>query len=99
MNLIKNFIEKDCDFSNYDDLRKNFKIKKPDNFNFAFDVVDVYAEKDPEKRAIVWCDDKGGDGFVSAYQPLRHRAAAGAVYAGAALRYHPQKRDAAGHSL
>ncbi|MBQ3671815.1 MAG: AMP-binding protein, partial [Treponema sp.] len=65
MNLIKNFIEKDCDFSNYDDLRKNFKIKKPDNFNFAFDVVDVYAEKDPEKRAIVWCDDKGGEKFIN----------------------------------
>ena len=37
--------------------KKNFKIKIPDNFNFAYDVVDRYAADDPEKRALVWCDD------------------------------------------
>ncbi|MBR0032686.1 MAG: AMP-binding protein [Treponema sp.] len=65
MNLIKNFIENDCNFEDYDDLRKNFKIRRPDNFNFAFDVVDVYAEKAPDKRAIVWCDDKGGEKILN----------------------------------
>ena len=31
----------------------------PDNFNFAYDVVDAIAAADPEKRAIVWCSAEG----------------------------------------
>ncbi|MBO5299634.1 MAG: AMP-binding protein [Clostridia bacterium] len=37
------------------------KLKKlttdfPDNFNFGYDVVDKIAEKEPEKKALVWCN-------------------------------------------
>jgi acetyl-CoA synthetase len=46
-------------FDSYDDFKENFKINIPDNFNFAFDVVDEIAEKTPEKVAMVWCNDKG----------------------------------------
>lgn len=31
----------------------------PENFNFAYDVADVYARKTPGKRAMVWCDGAG----------------------------------------
>ena len=31
----------------------------PDNFNFGYDVVDAIAEKDPDKRALVW---RGAEG-------------------------------------
>ena len=57
MVLYKEFVENDRDYLSYEDLKKNFKIKIPDNFNFAYDVVDRYAADDPEKRALVWCDD------------------------------------------
>jgi acetyl-CoA synthetase len=57
MVLYKEFIEEDRDYADYDDLKKNFKIKIPENFNFAYDVVDRYAKDDPNKRALVWCDD------------------------------------------
>lgn len=43
----------------YEELRKNFKIKIPENFNFSFDVVDKLAEEEPDRRAIIWCDDHG----------------------------------------
>lgn len=56
MNLLLNFIDK-VDYSSYEDLYENFKIHVPENFNFAYDVVDVYAEKEPKKEALVWCDD------------------------------------------
>ena len=56
MNLLLNFIDK-VDYSSYEDLYENFKIHVPANFNFAYDVVDVYAEKEPKKEALVWCDD------------------------------------------
>ena len=59
--LYKEFLEDPKDFTDYEDLKKNFKIKIPANFNFAYDVVDRYATEEPEKRALVWCDDNGGD--------------------------------------
>ena len=30
---------------------KDFTIKCPDNFNFGYDVVDLIAEEDPEKKS------------------------------------------------
>ncbi|MCR4647471.1 MAG: AMP-binding protein [Lachnospiraceae bacterium] len=31
----------------------------PFNFNFGYDVVDLQAEKEPSKRALVWCNVEG----------------------------------------
>jgi acetyl-CoA synthetase len=47
--------------TNYEDLIQNFSIKKKKSFNFAFDVVDKWAETTPDKKAIVWCDEKGNE--------------------------------------
>lgn len=47
------------EFESYDDYKENFKIKIPGNFNFAYDVVDRYAKEQPEKIALVWCNDDG----------------------------------------
>ncbi|MCL1904639.1 MAG: AMP-binding protein [Methanomassiliicoccaceae archaeon] len=33
----------------------------PDDFNFAWDVVDDIAVNDPDRRALVWCDTKGNN--------------------------------------
>ena len=49
------------EFSSYDDFKKNYKIQVPENFNFAFDIVDEIASKTPEKVAMVWCNDKGAE--------------------------------------
>ena len=38
MVLYKEFVENDRDYLSYEDLKKNFKIKIPDNFNFAYDL-------------------------------------------------------------
>jgi acetyl-CoA synthetase len=38
-----------------------FKVEVPERFNFAFDVVDAVAAEEPERRALVWCDDRGGE--------------------------------------
>ena len=38
---------------------KTIDISCPDNFNFAYDVVDEIAKAEPEKRAIVWCNAEG----------------------------------------
>jgi Acyl-coenzyme A synthetases/AMP-(fatty) acid ligases len=55
-NLIHHFVPK-TEFNSYEDVKSHFKVNIPESFNFAFDVIDRYAEEDPEKIAFVWCDD------------------------------------------
>lgn len=56
MNLLKRFSNYEK-FKTYDDFYRNFELYVPENFNFAYDVVDEYARLEPTKRALVWCDD------------------------------------------
>lgn len=56
MSLLSRFLER-SEFDSYEDFYKNFRIKPPENFNFAYDVVDVYAEEEPDRVALVWTDD------------------------------------------
>ncbi len=58
--MLERFVSK-LDFTSYEDFVENFRIVVPDNFNFAYDVVDVLALQHPERVALVWCDDKGGE--------------------------------------
>ena len=46
-------------FSSYEDFYEGFAIKVPENFNFAYDVVDEWARLEPEKTALVWCNEQG----------------------------------------
>ncbi len=58
MNLIDRFITTGENVP-YDELKRDFRVITPENFNFAYDVVDVYATECPDKKALVWCDDNG----------------------------------------
>lgn len=49
------------EFDSYEDFKSGFKVNIPDNFNFAYDVVDETAIQSPEKLAMVWCDDNGNE--------------------------------------
>ncbi|MBO7394046.1 MAG: AMP-binding protein [Abditibacteriota bacterium] len=62
--MISRYLKR-ADFDSYEDFVENFEVIVPDNFNFAFDVVDYYAEHCPEKRAMVWCDDRGNEETVN----------------------------------
>lgn len=59
-NMIERYLKK-CVFSDYDDFCKNFKLNIPDNFNFAYDVIDRIAADDPSRPALLWTDEKGGE--------------------------------------
>ena len=56
MNLLSRFTNA-TRFRDYNDFYNHFQLIVPDNYNFAYDVVDEYARLDPNKRALVWCDD------------------------------------------
>lgn len=53
------------DFSSYQDFAENYKVNAPENFNFAYDVVDEIATNSPEKIAMVWCNDLGEERIFS----------------------------------
>lgn len=61
--LLNKFVSK-TEFDSYKDFEENFKINVPENFNFSYDVVDAYAEVDPEKIAMVWCNDDSDKTFT-----------------------------------
>ena len=42
----------------YDRLYRSFRWEIPAAFNFAAEVVDAWAQ-DPEKLALLWCDERG----------------------------------------
>ena len=63
-NLVDRFVTPSS-FSSYEDFLANFKINVPENFNFGYDVVDEIARIDPDKTAIVWCDDYGNEAIFS----------------------------------
>jgi acetyl-CoA synthetase len=58
MSLEARYLEK-TEFGSYEDFCENFKLKVPENFNFAYDIIDEYARIEPERLALVWCDDHG----------------------------------------
>jgi len=47
------------EFDSYEDLKANYKVNVPDGFNFAYDVVDAWAEEDKNKKALFYCTDAG----------------------------------------
>lgn len=56
--MIENYLLKE-QFESYEDFLANFKVNVPDDFNFGYDVIDAYADKMPEKEAIMWVNDHG----------------------------------------
>ncbi|SCM57451.1 Acyl-coenzyme A synthetase ACSM3, mitochondrial [Methanothermobacter wolfeii] len=70
--LINEFVNR-VEFDSYEDFHENFRIKVPENFNFAYDVVDRYAEMEPEKTAIVWCNDSGDEKRIT-FRELREKS-------------------------
>ncbi len=39
-----------------DGILKKFGIKCPDNFNYAYDIIDKFGEMEPNRRALLWVD-------------------------------------------
>lgn len=56
--MLEKFLDK-TQFESYEDFMTNFRVKVPDNFNFGYDVVDHWAATDPDKKALLWTNDKG----------------------------------------
>lgn len=54
-----NIHQKFCRETFYDGKLVDFEPVYEPNFNFAYDVVDAIAEAEPERRAMLWCNEAG----------------------------------------
>ncbi len=46
-------------FESVEDYREHLEFIVPERFNFAYDVMDVWAEEAPDKLALLWTNDEG----------------------------------------
>ena len=58
--MLERFLPR-VEFKSYQDFYDNFSINIPDNFNFAYDVIDVLAAEKPDQNALLWCDEAGAE--------------------------------------
>ena len=58
--MVERFL-KQTHFESVDDYNKNLEFIIPENFNFAYDVMDVWAEEKPDGLALLWTNDQGGE--------------------------------------
>ena len=56
--MVERFL-KQTHFESVEDYNKNLEFIIPENFNFAYDVMDAWAEEDPHRLAILWTNDQG----------------------------------------
>ena len=56
--LLNRFL-KQTKFTSVEDYNKNLEFIIPENFNFAYDVMDEWAKEKPEGLAILWTNDQG----------------------------------------
>ena len=56
--MLERFL-KQTHFTSEEDYRQNLEFIIPRNFNFAYDVVDAWAEEAPQKQALLWTNDQG----------------------------------------
>ena len=57
-----NFVDEEYDENG---MLKKFSIKYPDNFNFAYDIIDKYGEMEPDRRALMWVDLQGNEKLLT----------------------------------
>jgi len=58
-------------YADYEELYRNFRIEVPKNYNFGFDVIDTWAEKDRNKLAMIWVSQQGEEKKYS-FRDLRN---------------------------
>ncbi len=51
--LLDRFLPR-IEFDSYEDFKENYRVNVPEDFNFGFDIVDAWAEQEPDKKALLW---------------------------------------------
>ncbi len=58
--ILRRFLRQ-TSFNSEEDYRQNLEFIVPKGFNFAYDVVDAWAESSPQKLALLWTNDENAE--------------------------------------
>ena len=56
--MVERFL-KQTSFTSCEDYNEHLEFIIPEHFNFAYDVMDAWAEEAPDKLALLWTNDEG----------------------------------------
>ncbi|WP_455531422.1 AMP-binding protein [Segatella salivae] len=66
-------------FTSEDDYAKHLHFVVPENFNFAYDVMDAWAEEKPDKVALLWTSERGEE-VSTTYREFKEQTDRTAAY-------------------
>ena len=66
-------------FTSEDDYARHLHFIVPENFNFAYDVMDAWAEEKPDKVALLWTSERGEE-VSTTYREFKEQTDRTAAY-------------------
>ena len=76
--MVERFLSQ-TSFTSVEDFKEHLHFNIKENFNFAYDVVDAWAEEQPNKLALLWTNDEGAEVRLS-FSDLKQRSDQAAAY-------------------
>ncbi len=76
--MVERFLKK-THFESVEDYNKNLEFIIPENFNFAYDVMDQWAEEKPDGLALLWTNDQGEE-IRATFSQLKEQSDQAAAY-------------------
>jgi len=76
--MVERFL-KQTTFTSVEDYNKNLEFIIPENFNFAYDVMDAWAEEKPDGLALLWTNDQGEE-IRTTFAELKEQTDQAAAY-------------------
>ena len=66
-------------FTSEEDYARHLHFKIPENFNFAYDVMDAWATEEPNKVALLWASERGEE-VSTTYREFKEQTDQTAAY-------------------
>ena len=66
-------------FTSEEDYARHLHFKIPENFNFAYDVMDTWATEEPDKVALLWASERGEE-VSTTYREFKEQTDQTAAY-------------------
>ncbi|OFP40868.1 acetyl-CoA synthetase [Prevotella sp. HMSC069G02] len=66
-------------FTSEEDYAQHLHFKIPENFNFAYDVMDAWATEEPDKVALLWASERGEE-VSTTYREFKEQTDQTAAY-------------------
>ncbi|MCR4582260.1 MAG: AMP-binding protein [Prevotella sp.] len=76
--MIERFL-KQTHFESVEDYNEHLEFIIPEHFNFAYDVMDAWAEEEPERLALLWTNDEGAE-IRTTFAQLKEQSDQAAAY-------------------